>query len=64
MATNLNINPLLLQEAFELSGAKTKKEAVNLALEEYILHKKQLRFISILGTIDFDPDYNYKKHRD
>ena len=64
MATNLDINPELLNEALRLSGAKTKKDAVNLALEEFIQRKKQLEFLSLLGTIDVDPDYDYKQHRD
>ncbi|MDP5171832.1 MAG: type II toxin-antitoxin system VapB family antitoxin [Bacteroidia bacterium] len=64
MATTLNINPELLAEAMRLSGAKTKKEVVNMALEEFVRRKKQLEFISIFGTIEYDEEYDYKNHRD
>lgn len=64
MAKNLQINPELLEEAFSLSGLETKSQAVNLALEKFVRRKKQLQFISILGTIDFDPEYDNKKYRD
>ena len=64
MATTLNINPELLAEAMRLSGAKTKKEVVNMALEEFVRRKKQLDFISILGTIEYDEGYDHKNHRD
>jgi hypothetical protein len=36
---------------------------VNAALEEYIRRRKQLEVIKLFGTIDFDPDYDYKKNR-
>ena len=36
MATNLAIDPDLLEKALEVSGLKTKKETVNLALQEFI----------------------------
>ena len=36
MATNLAIDDKLLCEAFEISGLKTKKDTVNLALKEFI----------------------------
>ena len=35
MATNLAIDPELLREALEVSGLKTKKDTVNLALKEF-----------------------------
>ena len=63
MATNLNIDPKLLEEALNISGLKTKKETVNQALREFILRRRQQEVISLFGTIDYDPDYDYKAHR-
>ena len=40
MATNLSIDQGLLSEALELSGFKTKKDTVNLALKEFINRRK------------------------
>jgi hypothetical protein len=63
MATNLSINQGLLSEALELSGLKTKKDTVNLALKEFIYRRKQVEIIDLFGTMDPDPDYDYKKGR-
>ena len=63
MATNLAINPELLQKALEVSGLRTKKDTVNLALKELINRHKQLEIIDLFGKMDPDPDYDYKKGR-
>lgn len=63
MPTNLSINPELLQKALEVSGLKTKKDTVNLALKELINRHKQLEIIDLFGKMDPDPDYDYKKGR-
>lgn len=63
MPTNLAIDDQLIEEARTIGRHKTKKEAVTAALDEYIRHRKQLRILDHFGTVDFDPDYDYKKLR-
>ena len=63
MATNLAIDDSLIVEAQAIGGAKTKKAVVTEALKEYIQRRKQVQIISLLGTLDYDPDYDYKKTR-
>lgn len=63
MATNLALNDDLIKEAVRLGNHKSKKEAVNKALEKYIEQIKQQKIKNIFGSIDYDPDYNYKKQR-
>jgi hypothetical protein len=63
MATNLAINPELLQKALEVSGLRTKKDTVNFALKELINRHKQLEIIDLFGKMDPDSDYDYKKGR-
>ncbi|MDZ4837021.1 MAG: type II toxin-antitoxin system VapB family antitoxin [Candidatus Melainabacteria bacterium] len=63
MATNLNIDEYLLEEAVRLSGKRTKRECVNEALSEYIQRRKQKEILKIFGTIDFDSDYDHKSMR-
>ncbi|HUQ49599.1 MAG TPA: type II toxin-antitoxin system VapB family antitoxin [Terriglobales bacterium] len=63
MATNLALDDKLIEEAQKTGGHKTKKEAVNAALAEYIRRHKQLRLIGQFGTVDFDPEYDYKAER-
>ena len=63
MATNLAIDDKLIIEAQAIGGARTKKAAVTEALKEYIQRRKQVQIASLFGTIDYDPDYDYKKTR-
>jgi Arc/MetJ family transcription regulator len=63
MATNLAIDDELLHEALEISGLKTKKDTVNLALREFVDRRKQMEILTIFGKMDPDPDYDYKKGR-
>jgi Arc/MetJ family transcription regulator len=63
MPTNLAIDDKLIEEARRIGHHKTKKEAVTSALSEYIAHRKRLDILSSFGTIEFDPNYNYKTAR-
>ena len=63
MSTNLSIDPELLQKALEISGLRSKKDTVNLALKELINRHNQLEIINLFGKMDPDPDYDYKKGR-
>ena len=63
MPTNLHIDSDLLEQAKRLGHHRTKRETVDEALREYIQYRKRLEAVAALGTIDFDPDYDYKKMR-
>ena len=63
MATNLAIDDSLINEAQKLGHHKSKKEAVTIALLEYINRKKQMEIVDLFGALDFDPGYDYKKAR-
>ena len=63
MATNLDINPKLIEQARRIGKHKSKKEAVTEALNEYIRSRRQMRIFELAGKIDFDPEYDYKKAR-
>ena len=63
MPTNLAIDDALLEEAQKIGGHRTKKATVTEALEEYIQRRKQTRILSLFGTVEFDPKYDYKKQR-
>jgi Arc/MetJ family transcription regulator len=55
MRTTLNIDQKLLEEVKVLSGAKTKTEAVQLALQEFIaLKKRQKLFNWMQNQKNFD----------
>ena len=63
MATNLAIDPKLIERALEVSGERTKKAAVTKALEEFIARRDQKRLLDLVGKLYWDPDYDYKKER-
>ncbi len=63
MATNLAIDMELLEEARELGQLRTKKETVNLALKEFVNRRRQIEITKLFGTMETDPDYDYKKAR-
>ena len=63
MATNLDIDQALLEKAVKLSGKRSKKDAVTMALEEFIARRSQKGLLELFGKIDWDPDYDYKAER-
>ena len=63
MATNLGLDDNLIEEARRAGKHKTKKEAVNAALDEYIKRRRQQRILDAFGTFEFDPAYDYKAER-
>jgi len=63
MATNIELNGILLSKAMRLGGMKTKKDAVNEALAEYVRRREQLKITELFGQIDYDETFDYKKQR-
>ncbi len=63
MATNLAIDPKLLNKALELGGEKTKKATVNKALREFIARREQERLLELFGKLDWDDRYDYRRER-
>ena len=63
MATNLSIDPYLLERALALSGEKTKKAAVNQALREFIARREQTKLRELFGKLEWDSDFDYKRER-
>ena len=63
MATNLEIDNELIQEALRLGGHRTKRAVVEAALQEYVQRRKQLTVTELFGTIEYEDDYDYKEQR-
>ena len=63
MATNLSIDPELLDRALAVSGERTKKAAVTRALQEFIERREQRKLIELFGALDWDESYDYKAER-
>ena len=63
MATNLSIEPELLEKALQVSGEKTKKAAVTKALQEFIARREQRKLLDLFGRLEWNPDFDYKAER-
>ena len=63
MATNLSIDPVLLNKALDVGGEKTKKATVNKALREFIARREQARILELFGTFDWDDAFDYERER-
>ena len=63
MATNLSIDPELIERALKVSGERTKKAAVTKALQEFIARRQQKGLIDLMGRLDWDAGFDYKAER-
>jgi Arc/MetJ family transcription regulator len=63
MRTNIDINEKLLEEAFSVSQARSKKDLIHDALREYVRLKKRKDLTELAGTIEFYEGYNHKELR-
>ena len=61
--TNIVIDDALLEEAFSVSRARTKKDLVHEALRELIRIKKRKDMTELAGSIKFYEGYDHKKLR-
>ena len=63
MATNLSIDPELIERALRVSGERTKKAAVTKALQEYVARHEQKQLTELFGKLEWDSSYDYKSER-
>jgi hypothetical protein len=63
MATNLSLDPKLIEQAVKVGGERTKKAAVTRALEEYIARRKQKHLLELMGKLEWDASFDYKAER-
>jgi Arc/MetJ family transcription regulator len=63
MRTNIVIDDELLNEAFSVSNAKTKKDLIHEALKEFVRLKKRKDLTELAGAVRFHKNYDHKKLR-
>jgi Arc/MetJ family transcription regulator len=56
MRTNIVIDDDLMQQALQLSGARTKREIVELALRRFVQLKRQEEILAYRGKIKWEGD--------
>ena len=52
MRTTLEIDDELLEEVKQLSGTKTKRDAIEAALAEYVRRRKARRLLDLKGSVE------------
>ncbi len=63
MRTNIVLDENLVKEAFKFTDAKTKKDLIHQALEEFVRNKKRKNLLDLYGKIEFRKNYDYKSMR-
>ena len=63
MRTNIVLDDALVQEAMELTGARTKRQVVHLALSSLIERRKRKNLLDLAGELDFTPGFDHKALR-
>jgi len=64
MRTNIVLEDSLVKEALKYSGAKTKKELIHQALEEFVKNRRRRNLLDLAGKIEFAEAYDYKSLRE
>lgn len=58
MRTNIELDDKLVKEAFRLTDAKTKRELVDMALQELVARRKRKNILRWAGKVDWVGDLN------
>jgi len=63
MRINILVDDDLMDEAMKASGARTRKETVNLALQELVRSRKKKNLADLAGRIRFRDGFDHKAMR-
>jgi Arc/MetJ family transcription regulator len=63
MRTNIVLDEKLVARAMRLAQVKTKREAVHVALREFVRNRARPDVRDLYGIGGVDPAYHYKKLR-
>jgi len=64
MRTNIVLDEKLVSEATTLTGARTKRELIDLALRELIRSRRKKNLFDLAGKIQFADGYDHKQLRE
>ena len=63
MRTNIVLNDELVAQAFRLTGLRTKRELVELALSELVRQRSKRNLFDLAGKVTLQPDFDHKALR-
>lgn len=61
MRTNVVLDDKLVKEALRLSGKKTKREIIDLALRELVRHRHRQQLLNLRGKLKWEGDLSKMK---
>ena len=64
MRTNIVLEDNLVKEALKYSQAKTKRQLIHQALEEFVENRRRRNLLDLAGKIEFAERYDYKSPRE
>lgn len=64
MRTNIVLDETLVEEAVTLTGVRTKRELIDLALRELIRSRRKKNLFDLAGKIQLADDYDHKNLRE
>jgi len=64
MRTNIVLDDRLVEEVMRLSKVRTKREAVDLALRDFVARGKQRDVLELIGTGIIAADYDVRAMRE
>ncbi|RME21443.1 MAG: type II toxin-antitoxin system VapB family antitoxin [Deltaproteobacteria bacterium] len=64
MRTNIVLDDELVEEAFRLTSARTKRELIHLALKELIRVRKKKNLAELAGRVRLRDDFDHKRLRE
>jgi Arc/MetJ family transcription regulator len=64
MRTNIVLDDKLVKEAQVLTGLRTKKEVVHLALSELVRSRRKKDLADLAGRVRFAKDFDHKAMRE
>ena len=63
MRTNIVLDEDLVAQAFALTGIRTKRELVHLALQELVRQRRKRNLLDLAGKISLRPYFDHKEMR-
>ena len=63
MRTNVVLDDELVEQAFSVTGVRTKKELIHLALTELVRTRRKMNLTDLAGRIRFRDNFDHKAMR-
>lgn len=63
MRTNIVLDDALVRRAMELTGARTKREVVHVALSRLVEQRTRKNLLDLAGELEFTPGFDHKALR-